>query len=264
LANIIEREAFMEDNKDEVEQNPQKARDTSEQDAKDFAEFKRIKRREEAHAMVTNIDCDCLSVYTAASTLKQFCVDANRMELGAIVVYPLAVKACVDYLGKDPKCSLIAAVSYPHGGDTLKVKIAAVKQAIKDGVDEVEVSAPISAIKDGNYSYYKKEVKKLKKAVRSIPLRVVLDCDVLSEQELIKAASIAAECNVNLIRLSKLKDIKLLSTIKSSLKTKCLLKVDGVDSYNSFKQAYIMGANVVGCDRALEIAAQILADAEKE
>ena len=122
-----------------------------------YREFKRIKRIEEAKASLLKIECDCLTAYADKNSLKETCKTANALEIGAIVVFPAFVKTCVSYLGKDPKISLIASVSYPYGEETTEVKTAAVKRAVKDGVDEVEVCAPTAFIKDGNMMYLKKE-----------------------------------------------------------------------------------------------------------
>ena len=129
-----------------------------------YREFKRIKRIEEAKASVLKIECDCLAPTVDRAYLKEICRDANTVELGSIVVFPAHVKSCVSFLGKDPKVSLIAAISYPCGADATEIKVAAVKRAVKDGVDEAEVSAPVSYIKDGNWGYVKREFKKVKKA----------------------------------------------------------------------------------------------------
>ena len=69
-------------------------------------------------------------------------------------------------LGKDPQTSLIACISSPHGGDTTEIKVKAIKDAVKNGVDEVEVTAPIAYVKDANWGYVKRELKKLKGAYK--------------------------------------------------------------------------------------------------
>jgi deoxyribose-phosphate aldolase len=170
-------------------------------DEEQFVQFKQQKKMQEAAANVQKMECDCLSPYIERSALKSLCRDANACALGAVVVPPLLVKQCVSFLGRDPKTSLIAAISYPDGGDVTEVKCKAVKRAVKDGVDEVEVCAPHFAIKDGAFSYFKRECKKLKKAAKHRALRVVLNAGLLNKQELSKACQIAADVGVNLIRL---------------------------------------------------------------
>lgn len=223
----------------------------------EFEEFKRVNRLKEAKATVLKIEIDCLSSLCDKTYLKDICRRANMQELGALVVYPAFVKACVSYLGADPKVSLISAISHPHGSDTTEMKVCAVKQAVKDGVDEVEVSAPIALISDGNLQYFKRECKKLKRAVKSRALRVAFDCKALRENELIKACQIAADVGVNCLRLNGA-DSDLITLIKSKLKGKCLIKADGVQEVATFLSFCNVGADYVGCSRGLDVAAYLI------
>lgn len=228
-----------------------------------YREFKRIKRMDEAKANVLKIECDCLSPYTEKTSLKETCKAANSLAIGAIVVFPNYVKACVNALGKDPQVSLIASVSYPYGEETTEVKAAAVKRAVKDGVDEVEVCAPTAFLRDGNLAYFKKECKKIKKASKNCAVRVTLDCNVLDEKDIIKASITAADAGINCLRLNGA-DGDTVAKIKSAVKGKCLIKAEKADSATSFANLCTMGADTVACTQALNLAQYILKKAETE
>jgi deoxyribose-phosphate aldolase len=240
------------------------AENSASQDEKEFKEFKRLKRQEEASAMIARMECDFLGAFTDKTRLKNVCKDLDGAGVGGVVVLPVFVKPCVSFLGKDPKTALIAAISYPHGGDVTEVKVSATKIAVKDGVDEVEVYAPTAVIKDGNFSYFKRECKKLKRAVSHRALRIVFDCSALTEGELVKACQCAADSGVNMIRLNNLDDLQLFTKIKSAIKDKCLLKTDGGDDYSSFQQRVVLGAQSVACKNASDLAKYLLSQADKE
>lgn len=229
----------------------------------EFEEFKRANRIKEAKATALKIELDCLSAICDKAYLKDICRRANMQEIGALVVYPAFVKACVSYLGADPKVSLISAISYPLGGDTTEIKCKAVKRAVKDGVAEVEVSSPTALIKDGNFQYFKRECKKLKRAAKNRALRVVFDCNTLSENELTKACQTAADVGVNCLRLSGA-DSELVNLIKSRLKGKCLIKADGAQEVSAFISFCNVGADFVTCPRAFDIAAYLLNSAKED
>lgn len=234
----------------------------TEEEQRQFLEFRRLKMIEEAQAKVAKMECDCLSAYAEKTSVRQLCRDSDRLGLGAIVVLPSFVKSCVTFLGKDPKCGLIAAVSYPHGGDVTEIKAAAVKRAVKDGVDEVEVCAPTQVIKDGNLSYFKRECKKLKRAAKKRALRITVDCSLLNLQEILRAVNCAADCGVNVIRLSGEVDHDTVHKIKAALKDRCLLKVDGGDNAALYNEAVALGASQVSCKNAVELATIMLYEAK--
>jgi deoxyribose-phosphate aldolase len=232
------------------------------QDEKEFKEFKRLKRIEEAKALIARIECDSLSSCTDKPTLKGLCKQLNKIGAGAIVVLPSMVKPCVSFLGEDPACALIAAISYPHGGDVTETKVAAVKRAVKDGVDEVEVYAPLAIIKDGNTSYFKRECKKLKKAAKTRAVRMVFDCDLLTEGELVKACIICADCGIDLIRLDNCVDTGLLARVKSAVKDRCLFKAGGCENFADFQQWVVVGANSVCVSQPESMASLIMSNAQ--
>ena len=115
-----------------------------------FNDFKRKMNQQAAEAQVKKLEYNLTDASQDRAFLRRACQDANILKLGAVCVLPALVKPCFAFLGPDPKVSLIACISYPHGGDSVKTKVAAVKNAIKDGVDEVEVTAPVAYIKDAN------------------------------------------------------------------------------------------------------------------
>lgn len=234
-----------------------------EKDVTEFKEYKRMKREEEARANVSKLECDCLSPYIGKQHLKDICKSADGISLGAVIVFPAHVKACVSFLGKDPKTSLIAEISYPHGLETTEVKVVAVKRAIKDGVDEVEVCAPVQIVKDGNLQYFKRECKKLKKAAKQIPVRLVLDCAILTPAELTKACVLAADSGIRCVRLNGA-DGELLSQVKQAVRGKCLIKADGVESFSAFANFCVMGADYLGGKDCISLANLMLKQAQND
>lgn len=228
-----------------------------------FQEFKRRIGAEAAKAQVTKLEYTLTDVLIEKGALRRACQDANRLELGAICVLPCMVKSCVSFLGSDPKASLIACISHPAGADTIDIKVAAVKRAIKDGVDEVEVTAPIAYIKDGNWAYVKKEFKKIKQAAKQRAVRVNIEASLLTDQEIFKTCQLAADCGVNMIRISSGAYAGVLSPdtipkIKSAVKDKCLVKADGVVTLQDFNDACALGAAAIGSPRAVDLAHLIL------
>ena len=224
-----------------------------------FEQFKKLKLLEQTRVRISKVECDCLCPTATRAQLKNLCREAERLSLGGIVVFPAYVKPCVAYLGSDPSCSLVAAISYPHGGDSTEGKVAAVRRAVKDGVDEVEVCASSAALIDGNMSYFKRECKKLVRAARQRALRLVLDCAILTERDIVRACNCAADCGVSVIRLVNVSGLTLLTSAKSALRDRCLLKSDG-QTVPEMSEAEALGVSLINCDKAIEICSQMLKD----
>ncbi len=232
-----------------------------------FEEFKRKINKEAAAAQAGKLEYDLIGSSVDKAVLRRACQDAETLGLGAVCVLPCQVKNCVSFLGSDPKASVIACISYPHGGDTTKMKVAAVKQAVKDGVDEAEVTAPVSVVKEGNWSYIKKEFKKLKSAAKNRNVRINLECSYLTEHEIIKLATLAADSGITSLRVSSggissgFKP-ETVAKVKSAVRDKCTIKADGISSVTEMQEAVDMGAGIIGCKNASDLARLIYQAAE--
>lgn len=230
---------------------------TSATEEEDYKEFKKARREEEARANVLKMECDLLSPFTDRATLKERCKEADSIGLGAVVVFPSVVKSCASFLGKDPKTALIAAIDYPFGEETTETKVAAVKQAVRDGVDEVEVCAPFTFIREGNLSYFKKECKKIRKAASRRAVRVVFDCTALTEKELLKAVQVAADAKINCVRLNG-GDGETVANVKAALKGRCMIKAERAETLSAFSNLCAMGADAVSCKNAFSLASLMI------
>lgn len=232
-----------------------------------YSQFRRKINAEAARSQIKKLEYDLANVKAGLNVLKSACADANSLELGAICVLPCFVKNCSVFLGMQKKCSLVACVSAPHGGDATAIKVKSVKRALNDGADEVEVTAPIAHIRDGNYSYVKREFKKLRRAVKHKSLRIDLECNLLSHEEVVRVCNLAADCGVNSIKTSSTafsggNEIEQIAKIKSAVKDKCTIKAEGVATVLEMSSAIDMGASVIGSKNAADVARAILTAAE--
>lgn len=238
-----------------------------ESELQQFNEYKRKLNLQAAAAQVGKIEYDLLDATENKSGLKKACQEANSLKLGAICVLPNAVRLCANLLGANPQTSLIACISYPHGGDVTAIKVKAVKEAIRDGVDEVEVTAPIACVKEGDWGYVKREFKALKKATKKSALRINFECNLLTPAELAKLCTVALDCGITSVRTSspfyglgfKADEV---SSVKNSVKDKCIIKADGVSTLGDMEAALNMGAGMVSSKNAPDLARLVLKAAE--
>lgn len=235
-----------------------------------YEDFKRRINLQAAYAQIKKIEYNVADITTGLSALRTACTDANTLQLGGVCVAPSFVKACSTFLGPtaNRKSSLIACISYPNGGDTTDIKVKAVKRAIKDGADEVEVTVPIAQIRDGNFQYVKRELKKLRRAAKNRSLRISAECSLLSRQDVMRLCVLAADCRINSVKTVSggygEEESKTIADIRSALKDKCTIKAEGVSSVTELSAAVDMGAGVVGSKNAPAVARYILAAAKNE
>lgn len=235
-----------------------------------YEDFKRRINLQAAYAQIKKIEYNLSDITAGLSMLKTACTDATTLQLGGVCVAPSFVKACANFLGvaAKRKSSLIACISYPNGGDTTYIKVKAVKRALRDGADEVEVTAPIAQIRDGNFQYVKREFKKLRKAAKNCSLRISAECSLLSKQDIMRLSIIAADCHINSVKTVSGAyggtEVQTIADIRSAVKDRCTIKAEGVTSVIELSAAVDMGAGVVGSRNAPAVARYIIAAAKNE
>ncbi len=233
-----------------------------------YSQFRRRINAEAAKAQIKKLEYNLADASSGLSALKTACTDGNALGMGAVCVLPCFVRQCSVYLGGERKCRLVACISSPHGGDSTEIKVKAVKQALAEGADEVEVTAPVAQIREGNFAYVRREFKKLRKACKNKALRIDLECSLLTRQEIIKACTIATDCHVNSVKTASGygggSETEMISAVKSAVRDKCLIKCEGVATVLEMSGAIDMGASIVGSKNAGAVARAILSAAESE
>lgn len=232
-----------------------------------YLQFKKKINAEAAKAQIKKLEYNLADVTCGLGALRAACADGKALGLGGICVLPSFVRQCAVYLGAERKCQVVACISYPHGGDPTAIKVKSVKQAIKDGADELEVTIPVAQIREGNYPYLRRELKKLRSASKKRALRIDAECSLLTKEEIVKVCAVAADCGVNSVKTSsgvygRGNELEMVADIKNAVKDKCTVKADGVATVLEMSGALDMGASVIGSKNAADVARSILSAAE--
>lgn len=229
-----------------------------------YQQFRKKINSEAARAQIRKLEYDLADVKAGFNFLKTACADANALGLGGFCVLPAFVRQCATLLGAERKTELVACIDAPNGGGVTDIKVKAVKRAIKDGADGVEVAAPIAHVRDGGYAYVRKEFKKLRSAAKHKSLRIDLFCTLLTKEEIKRTCLLAADCGVNSIKLSGGSCAEWLADVKSAVKDKCTIKSEGIATVIEMSGSIDMGATIIGSKNAADVARAILTAADAE
>ena len=120
--------------------------------------------------------------------------------------------------------------------------------------------ACISAIKNGNYSYVKKEIKQVVKAAKGNPVKVIIETSLLTRDEMVRVAICARDAGAAFVKTStgyfgegaNAEDVKLL---KQTVAGKCGVKASGgIRTAEQFCEMIDAGADRIGTSSGKEIA----------
>lgn len=127
--------------------------------------------------------------------------EAKKYNFRGVCINPAYVKTAKDAL-KDTGVKVVTVIGFPLGANKTEVKAFEASVAKADGADEVDMVINVTAIKDNNWEYVLEDIKAVKIAAGEIPLKVILETDLLTKEEIKKACAIAAEAKADFVKTS--------------------------------------------------------------
>ena len=192
------------------------------------------------------------------SDIIKLCHEAIEYNFQAVVVNPHYIPLAKDIL-KDTNINVVTVVGFPLGANTTEVKVYEAIDAIEKGADEIDMVANISAIKDGDFEYVKKEIQDVFYSLDGRPLKVIIETCYLTEEEIKKMTEICNETFVNFIKTStgygtrgaSLEDIDIINENKNEI-----LEVKasgGIKTYEDALKYVEKGVSRIGTSSGVEI-----------
>ncbi|HBN00662.1 MAG TPA: deoxyribose-phosphate aldolase [Firmicutes bacterium] len=203
-------------------------------------------------------DHTLLAANATKSEIEQLCKEAKEYDFMSVCVNPYFVPLAKKELkGSDVKVCTV--IGFPLGQMSTKAKVFEANDAVKMGADEVDMVINVSALKDRDYDYVRKEIHEIKEACEGKLLKVILECCYLSKDEIKKASQLAKEAGADFVKTStgfgkggaKAEDVKIMrETVGSGMGVKA---AGGIHTLADFKAMVDAGANRIGCSHSVQI-----------
>ena len=151
-----------------------------------------------------------LNKYIEHTLLKQ---DATKAEITKLLdeaiqynflgvcVNPCNVKYAKEYL-KNSDVKVVTVIGFPLGQNTKEIKILETIDAIKNGADEIDMVINVGLLKDKAYETIVDEISAIKGACQGHNLKVILETDLLTQDEIKKACELCIEAKADLVKTS--------------------------------------------------------------
>ena len=209
------------------------------------------------------IDHSPLKMDATESEIIKFCNEAIEYSFHAMVVFPYYIDVAKKVL-KDTEVKLETVVGFPFGNELISIKALQAKTYLKMGVDEIDMVMNISAFKSGKIDQLRYDIDAVLKEIRlnNALLKVILEIELLSDEEIVKACNIVAECgadfvktSVGLLRGSKPATVDRVKLMHDTVSPKGLkVKASGgIHSTEIFLAMIEAGASRVGTSKGIEL-----------
>lgn len=178
---------------------------------------------------------DNLNKYIEHTLLKQDAVKADFIKLFdeakeynflGVCINPCYVKFAKEYL-KDTDVKIVTVIGFPLGANTTETKIFETINAVRDGADEIDMVINVTKVKERETEFIVDEIRQIKKACQNNNLKVIIETDLLSSDDIKYACECAVKGGADFVKTStgfvkngvgaKAEDVKLMfDTVKEA------------------------------------------------
>ncbi len=126
-----------------------------------------------------------------------------KNEVFSMCVKPCDIKTAADLL-KNSDVKVSCVLSFPHGADATPVKAFQAKQAIDDGVDEIDMVMNIGKFLSGDYDYIVDDIKAVVEVAHqnNILVKVIQESGFLTLEQIAKACELSFEAGADFVKTS--------------------------------------------------------------
>ena len=199
--------------------------------------------------------------------VKKILDEAIEYGFLGVCVNPCNVKFAKQYLkeNKGASINVVTVVGFPLGQNTTEIKILETIDAIKNGADEIDMVLNVGRLKERDDAYIINEISGIKMACQGKILKVIIETDLLTKDEIKKACELCVKGGANFVKTStgfvkngvgaKVEDVQLMyKTVKDAgLKVKAS---GGIRDRETAKKMIEAGASRLGTSSGVAIVNQ--------
>lgn len=123
--------------------------------------------------------------------------------VASMCVRPCDVRLAVELL-KDSPVMVSCVLSFPHGADTPAVKAFQARQAIADGVREIDMVMNIGQFLSGNYDAVRDDIRAVVEVAHAggVKVKVIQESGFLTLEQVAKACELSCEAGADFVKTS--------------------------------------------------------------
>lgn len=125
----------------------------------------------------------------------------RRWGIGFYCVQPCRVALAVEALGRAGG-QVVSVIGFPHGADRSIIKARAAALAVREGASEVDMVVNLGWLKSGLAGPVGQEIGEVVGAVPGVPVKVILETCLLSEEKKVLGCRLAREAGARFVKTS--------------------------------------------------------------
>jgi len=148
------------------------------------------------------VDHTLLKQDATEDQIRKICQEAREYKFASVCVNPYYVPLVVEQL-KGSGVKTCCVIGFPLGATTTKTKVFETKDAIENGVQEVDMVINVGAVKSGDWDYVRNDIESVVIAAgQKAIVKVIFETYLLSDDEKMKACTISKLAGANFVKTS--------------------------------------------------------------
>ncbi|MGL5522192.1 MAG: deoxyribose-phosphate aldolase [Metamycoplasmataceae bacterium] len=205
------------------------------------------------------IDHTLLKPEATEKDIDKLILEAEKYNFYSVCINSSWVKYAKEKI-KSNDLKITSVVGFPLGANIMQNKVQEAELAVKHGADEIDMVINIGRLKDGQYDYVLNEIKKIKQAIGSKVLKVIVETALLKDYEIEKITEIVLGSGADFIKTStgfsyrgaSFSDIEIFNKIIKGKNLK-IKAAGGIKNINDAMKYIEMGVSRLGTSSSVEL-----------
>lgn len=147
------------------------------------------------------IDHTLLKADASQEQIETLIEEAKKYDFASVCVNPTWVNFAAQSLkGTDVKVCTV--IGFPLGANTPELKAFETSDAIRNGVNEIDMVINIGALKSQNFDLVEKDIRAVVEAAKGTLVKVIIETCLLTDDEKVKACQIAQKVGADFVKTS--------------------------------------------------------------
>ncbi len=197
------------------------------------------------------IDISAVRADSTLSDVDKVIEAAKQHKLICVFAMPCFVDYVVEQMQGESSIEIGGVVGFPSGAETTRAKLFQAAELKEKGCTEIDMVMNIGKLKSGMVDDVKSEIEQIKAVVAPLPLKVIIEVALLTNDEIVTAAKTLLAAGADFVKTgtgwagsTTLEHVKL---IKESVGDAIKLKVaGGVRDIETLCTMYEMGVSRFG------------------
>jgi deoxyribose-phosphate aldolase len=147
------------------------------------------------------IDHTMLKPEATLAEIDELCEEARKYCFASVCINPCWVKHCAQKLQRSGVL-VCTVVGFPLGATSTQSKGLETEAAVSHGAQEIDMVINVGWLKSGEFELVKKDIREVVRHARRLPVKVIIETCLLTDEEKIKACLLAKEAGASYVKTS--------------------------------------------------------------